>query len=256
MIINFYYIKVFIFILFIILFPFVQKQWLNLSVLELSKTSFYSILYFLSGFICPIILSVYSLKNFSNYKFHLIDTNYNKFIRGKSLLIFVVLILLILSTSVANYFYITFEIIYKFLINSNYVFNIDLPSKSIFIFIITVSLIFNKTKKFLKQIILFNFFLLSSLIWFSHLKGNVFNENLLINKNFIFQNILNVHNPNFINILLLLFIEAIYFVWAYLSNKNNLSDWNVPLPLKGDMNPVLEITLLHVIFIAYYSFLE
>ena len=131
-----------------------------------------------------------------------------------------------------------------------------MPSKSIFIFIITVSLIFNKTKKFLKQIILFNFFLLSSLIWFSHLKGNVFNENLLINKNFIFQNILNVHNPNFINILLLLFIEAIYFVWAYLSNKNNLSDWNVPLPLKGDMNPVLEITLLHVIFIAYYSFLE
>ena len=55
---------------FLLILPFVQKQWFNLYSLNINDISFYSILYYLSGAICPSLVCLNSLKNYTYYKFN------------------------------------------------------------------------------------------------------------------------------------------------------------------------------------------
>ena len=71
---------------FLLILPFVQKQWLNLYSLNINDISFYSILYFLSGAICPSLVYVNSLKNYTYYDFTRDKIHSIKKIRGKGLL--------------------------------------------------------------------------------------------------------------------------------------------------------------------------
>ena len=52
------------------LFPIVQDQWLNIFLLNEFEFSYYSILYYLSGFLFPIVVINNSLSNFFDYKFN------------------------------------------------------------------------------------------------------------------------------------------------------------------------------------------
>ena len=45
---------------FLLILPFIQKQWLNLYLLHINDISFYSILYYLSGAICPSLVYLIS----------------------------------------------------------------------------------------------------------------------------------------------------------------------------------------------------
>ena len=55
---------------FLLILPFVQKQWFNLYSLNINDISFYSILYYLSGAICPSLVCLNSLKNYTYYNFN------------------------------------------------------------------------------------------------------------------------------------------------------------------------------------------
>ena len=47
----------------LLILPFVQKQWFNLYLFNSNEVTIYSILYYLSGSICPFLIGLYSLKN-------------------------------------------------------------------------------------------------------------------------------------------------------------------------------------------------
>jgi len=55
---------------FLLILPFVQKQWFNLYLFNINDISFYSILYYLSGTICPSLVCLNSLKNYTYYSFN------------------------------------------------------------------------------------------------------------------------------------------------------------------------------------------
>tara|TARA_B100000965_G_scaffold25764_1_gene19331 strand:+ start:384 stop:836 length:453 start_codon:yes stop_codon:yes gene_type:complete len=120
----------------------------------------------------------------------------------------------------------------------------------IFIFVAILSLlIFNNTKIFIKRIILLAFFIISILIWlttinFLELDYTYFYNQLLLS-NFI-------NNNNILNIFNLFFIELVFFLWSYLSNDNNLSNWIVLVPKKYDFYPLLSLSLIYIAAIFYY----
>jgi len=111
-------------------------------------------------------------------------------------------------------------------------------------------LIFKQTKILTKKLVLINFFLITLFIWYSQI------NNINIDNKFILNNYLKLDNSNFSNIIFLFIIEIIYFLWSFLSNKNNLSDWAVHYPLKKDIFNVLKIIIFYLFVIVYYSILE
>jgi len=76
----------------LLILPFVQKQWFNLYLFNINDISIYSILYYLSGIICPSLICLNSFNNFTYYKFNKNKINCKKIITGKSLLFLVVLV--------------------------------------------------------------------------------------------------------------------------------------------------------------------
>ena len=78
-----------------------QDQWLNIFLLNKFEFSFYSILYFLSGFLFPIVVINISLNNFFDYKFSSNKYESNKL---RSIGYLVSFTLLILSILVIRYF--------------------------------------------------------------------------------------------------------------------------------------------------------
>jgi hypothetical protein len=86
LIIKFSLYRLSIIILLVILFPLVQKQWLNLYLFDINNLSIYKLLYYLSGLIVPILVIINSLNKFTYYKFNSHKKIYNKLdISGKSL---------------------------------------------------------------------------------------------------------------------------------------------------------------------------
>jgi len=73
---------------FLLILPFIQKQWFNLYSLNINDISFYSILYYLSGAICPSLVYINSLKNYTYYNFTNDKIHSIKIIKGKRLLFF------------------------------------------------------------------------------------------------------------------------------------------------------------------------
>ena len=232
---------------FLLILPFVQKQWFNLYLFNINDTSFYSILYYLSGSICPSLVCFNSLKNYTYYNFKKNKTYSKNTIKGKGLLLIVAINLIFLSYFISHFIYINFDLIFNLFLEG-----INLPKPDIFqfsflIFLISTLLIFKKTRLLFKKLILINFILISFYLW--HLQIN----NINVDDQFHIYRYFGLNNLNLINVFILIAIEISYFTWSFLSYKTNLSDWTVRSPHKGDIIPLLNIIIFYFFIIIYYS---
>ena len=250
MIIKFSLLRLSIIILLVILFPLVQKQWLNLYLFDINNLSIYKLLYYLSGLIVPILVIINSLNKFTYYKFnfHKKNNNYSD-ISGKSLFIITLVILSILSILISNYIFINLKIILNLLMSNNeYLVQFDTDKQILFVVIISILLLFEKTKFIIKKITLTNFFLISIISWYSQI------NNFSLKEVIPFY-ILKFGNINFLNIVFLLAIEIMFYLWSYISYNSYLSDWNVPKPYAKEAKPIIYILVFYLLIILYYSIL-
>jgi len=234
---------------FLLILPFVQKQWFNLYSFNINNISFYLILYYLSGAICPSLVCLNSLKNYTYYNFNKDKTQSINIIKGKKLLFLVAINLIFLSYLVADYIYINFDLICNLFFEGINLPKPEIPQLSFFIFLISVSLIFKKSRFLLKKIILINFILISLYLW--HLQIN----NINVDDQFHIYRYFGLNDLNLINIFILVAIEISFFTWSFISYKTNLSDWIVPKPQKGDVIPFLNMFIFYFFIIIYYSIL-
>jgi len=234
---------------FLLILPFVQKQWLNLYSLNINDISFYSILYYLSGAICPSLVYINSLKNYTYYNFSRDKIHSIKIIKGKRLLFLVAINLIFLSYLIADYIYINFDLTFNLFLEGINVPKPVFTQLIFFIFLISILLIFKKSRFFLKKLILVNFILISLYLW--HLQIN----NISVDDQFHIYRYFGLNDLNVINLFILVAIEISFYSWSLLSYKTNLSDWIVPKPQKGDIIPFLNIFIFYFFIIIYYSLL-
>ena len=241
--------KLFFTILFLLILPFVQKQWFNLYSFSINGISFYSILYYLSGTICPFLVCLNSIKNYTYYKFNKNKIYIKNTIKGKRLLVLVAINLIFLSYFITDYIYINLDLIFKLFLEGINVTKPDIQQLSFFIFIISILLIFKKSRFLLKKLILVNFILISFYLW--HLQIN----NISVDDQFYIYRYFGLNDLNLINLFILVAIEISFYTWSFLSYKTNLSDWIVPKPQKGDVIPILNMLIFYFFIIIYYSIL-
>ena len=250
MIINFSLVRLFIIFLLVILFPLVQKQWLNLYLFNINNFTIYKFLYYLSGLIVPILVIINSLNKFTyyNFNYHSNKNNTNN-ISGRSLLLITIILSTTLSILISHYIFLNLRILLNFFLSNNeYLFKFDIDKQILFAVIISTFLIFKKTKLLLKKIILANFFIFSIITWYLQI-SNSFSIDIVPYYIFIFGNI------NFLNVAFLLAIETIFYLWSYISYSSNLSDWKVPKLYKKEILPILNIAIFYLFIILYYSIL-
>lgn len=240
MIIKFSLKSLSIFFLLVILFPLIQNQWLNLYLFNTNNFTIYKFLYYLSGILFPLLVSINSINKFTNYRFCNNKIKNNSYIRGKLLLISTLIILITLSTLILNYVLMNFKL---FITESNYLSYLGIGRQILIVIIISILLLFKNTKLFLKTILLMNFFIFSMFIWYSQI------NNLLLDNSF------RINNIYFINILFLLAIETLYYLWSYISYGSNLSDWSVPKLKKNEVLPIFKIIIFYLLILLYYSIL-
>jgi len=208
--------------------------------------SIYSILYYLSGFLFPILILSYSLNNFTNYNFdnHLFNNKYLKYI---SYLVFSILISL--STLLTKY---TINIYYFLNNNIKSVGRINIKIELSIILIISILLLLNNSKILLKKFFLIQFFIFNIIIWTICASKFIFNYPIKIdvgNINILF----GTNNLFCYNVIYLFLIEIFYYSWSYVSYKNNLSDWKIPIPSKSDFSPIVKIMIFYLGVFIYYS---
>jgi len=234
---------------FLLILPFIQKQWFNLYSLNINNISFYSILYYLSGAICPSLVCLNSLKNYTYYKFNKDNIYSKKTIKGKALFLLVAINLIFLSYLIADYIYINFDLICNLFLKGNNLPKPDIFQFSLFIFLISILLIFKKSRLLFKKLILVNFILISFYIWYLQI------NNINVDDQFHIYRYFGLYDLNLINIFILVAIEISFFTWSFLSYKTNLSDWIVPKPQKGDIIPFLNIFIFYFFIVIYYLLL-
>jgi len=234
---------------FLLILPFVQKQWFNLYSFNINDISFYSILYYLSGTICPSLVCLNSLKNYTYYSFNKNKIHSKNIIKGKSLLLLVVINLIFLSYFISDYIYINFDLICNLFLKGNNLPKPDIFQFSLFIFLNSILLIFKKSRLLFKKLILVNYILISFYLW--HLQIN----NINVDDQFHIYRYFGLNDLNLINIFILVAIEISFFTWSFLSYKTNLSDWIVQKPQKGDVIPILNMFIFYFFIIIYYSIL-
>ena len=250
MIIKFSLLRLSIIILLVILFPLVQKQWLNLYLFDINNLSIYKLLYYLSGLIVPIIVIINSLNKFTYYKFNLLNKNNYKYdISGKSLFLITLVIISLISILISDYILLNLKIFLNlFMSNNEYLVQLDINKQIFFIVIISILLLFEKTKFIIKKITLTNFFIISIISWYSQI-------NNFSSKEVITFSIFKFENINFLNIVFLLAIEIMFYLWSYISYKSYLSDWKVPKPYVKEVTPIIYIFMFYLLIILYYSIL-
>ena len=232
-----------------LILPFVQKQWFNLYLFNISDISFYSILYYLSGTICPCMICLNSLNNYTYYKFKKNKLYSKKVIKGKPLFTLVVINLILLSYLIADYIYINIDIIFNLFLVGIKLPQTDNLHLSLLILLIAILLIFKKSRLLFKKLILVNFILISFYIWYLQI------NNINVDDKFHIYRYFGLNDLNLINVFILVAIEISYFMWSFLSYKNNLSNWLVQIPQKGDIIHILNIFIFYFIIITYYSIL-
>ncbi len=241
--------KLLVTILFLLLFPLVQKQWFNLYLFNINDISFYSILYYLSGTICPSLVCLNSLRCYTYYDFNKNNIYSKNIITGKRLFFLVAINLIFLSYFIADYLYINFDLIFNLFFEGINLSKPDIIQLSFFIFLISSLLIFKKPRFLLKKIILVNFILISLYLW--HIQIN----NINLDDQFHIYKYFGLNDLNLINLFILVTIEISFFTWSFLSYKTNLSDWIVRKPQKGDIIPVLNMLIFYFFIVIYYSIL-
>jgi len=235
---------------FLLILPFVQKQWFNLYLFNINDFSFYSILYYLSGTICPFLICLNSLNNNTYYKFNNNNTYIKNSIKGKSLLFLVAINLIFLSCLTIYYIYINFDLVSNLFIEGFNLQQPDIFQLSSLILLIAILLIFKKFRVLYKKLILGNFILISFYIW--HLQIN----NIIVDDNFNIHRYFGLNNLNLVNVFILVAVEVSFYSWSFLSYKTNLSDWVVRRPQKGDFTPFLNMIIFYFFIIIYYLILN
>jgi len=203
----------------------------------------------MSGTICPSLVCLNSLKNYTYYKFNKKNINSKNIIKGKRLLLLVAINLIFLSYFIADYLYINLDLIFNLFLEEINVPKPDILQLSIFIFLISILLIFKKSRFLLKKLILVNFILISLYLWHLQIKSINADDQFHIYRYFGFNDL------NLINLFILVAIEISFYTWSFISYKSNLSDWIVPKPQKGDVIPFLNILFFYFFIIIYYSIL-
>ncbi len=241
--------ELFVTLTFLLILPFVQRQWFNLYLFNISNISFYSILYYLSGTICPSLISLNSLNNFTYYKFNENNIYSKKSIKGKSLLFLVAINLIVLSHLIVDYLYINFDFFANLFFPGLDFQKPDIFQLSLFILLIAFLLIFKKSRVIFKKLILGNFIFISFYIWYLQI------NNINVDDHFHIYRYFGFNNLNLINVFILVAVEIAYFTWSFLSYKTNLSDWLVSKPKKEDIIPFLNMFIFYFFIIIYYSIL-
>ena len=234
---------------FLLILPFVQKQWFNLYLFNINDISFYSILYYLSGSICPFLICLNSLNNYTYYNFNKNKIYSKKTIKGKALLFLVLTNLILLSYLITEYIYINFDLICNLFLEDINLQKPDFFQFSLFIFVSSILLIFKKSRLLFKKLILVNFVFISFYLWYLQINNINIDDQFHINRYF------GLNNVNLINVFILIAIEISYFTWSFLSHKTNLSDWIVSTPQKKDIIPFLNMFIFYFFIIIYYSIL-
>ena len=234
---------------FLLILPFVQNQWFNLYLFNINDISFYSILYYLSGIICPSLICLNSLNNYTYYNFFKKKKYSKKVIKGKALLFLVLINLIFLSYFISDYLYINFDLICNLFLERINFQKPDIFHYSLFIFLNSIFLIFKKSRLLFKKLILVNFILISFYLWF--LKIN----NIYVDDQFHIYKYFGLNDLNLINVFILIAIEISYFTWSFLSYKTNLSDWIVVIPKISEIIPFVNMIIFYFFIIIYYSIL-
>ena len=241
--------KLFVTVSFLLILPFIQKQWFNLYSFNTNDISFYSILYYLSGAICPSLVCLNSLKNYTYYTFNKNKIYSKNVIKGKRLLFLVAINLTFLSFFIADYIYINFDLIFKLFFEGINLPKLGIIQLNFLILLISILLIFKKSRFLLKKLILVNFSLIALYIW--HIQIN----KIIVDEKFHIYRYFGLNDLNLINIFILVAIEISFFTWSFLSFKTNLSDWIVRMPQKMDVTPILNIFIFYFFIIVYYLIL-
>ena len=126
--------------------------------------------------------------------------------------------------------------------NNEYLVQYDIDKQILFVVIISIFLIFKKTKFLLKKITLINFFIFSIINWYSQINNSSLNDVIPF---YIFK----FENINFVNIVFLLAIETMFYLWSYISYNSYLSDWNVPRPYKKEVTSIFNIFTFYLIIV-------
>ena len=222
-----------------------QDQWLNIFLLNKFEFSYYSILYFFSGFLFPIIVIYNSLNNFFDYKF-----SSNKYESNKlsSIGYFVTFTLLILSILIIRYFIFSLNyIIPQIDLNSYF----DIKLKILLLLIVMVLLLINKTKRIVKRLFLVIFFIIFFVNWSTYYLNLHGIDNFII-KYISDNNYYDFYNLNILNISYLFILEIFYYFWSYITYQNNLSDWSITIPKRVDFIPLSKITIFYLGVLIYY----
>ena len=222
-----------------------QDQWLNIFLLNKFEFSYYSILYFFSGFLFPIIVIYNSLNNFFDYKFSSNKYEINKL---SSIGYFVTFTLLILSILIIRYLIFSLNyIIPQIDLNSYF----DIKLKILLLIIVMILLLINKTKRIIKRLLLLIFFIIFFLNWSSYyldLQG----IEIFINKYISYNNYYDFNNLNILNICYLFILEIFYYFWSFITYQNNLSDWSISRPKRVDFVPLSKIIIFYFGVLIYY----
>ena len=222
-----------------------QDQWLNIFLLNKFEFSYYSILYFLSGFLFPIIVIYNSLNNFFDYKFSSNKYESNKL---RSIGYLVTFTLLILSILIIRYFIFSINyIIPQIDLNSYF----DIKLKILLLLIVMILLLINKTKRIIKRFFLLIFFIIFFLNW-SIYYLNLQGIEIFISKYISDNNNYDFNNLNILNISYLFILEIFYYFWSYITYQNNLSDWSITIPKRVDFIPLSKITIFYLGVLIYY----
>ena len=222
-----------------------QDQWLNIFLLNKFEFSYYSILYFLSGFLFPIIVINNSLNNFFDYKFSSNNHESNKL---RSIGYLVTFTLLILSILIIRYFIFSLNYIIPQLDLNSY---FDIKLKILLLLIVMVLLLINKTKRIVKRLFLVIFFIIFFVNWSTYYLNLHGIDNFII-KYISDNNYYDFYNLNILNISYLFILEIFYYFWSYITYQNNLSDWSITIPKRVDFIPLSKITIFYLGVLIYY----
>ncbi len=244
--INFSYSLIFIFL--IPLFPIVQYQWLNIFLLNKFEFSFYTILYFLSGFLFPILVLNNSLNTLYEYKYNLNKYQIKKIKFTSYLIFFTVLILsiLIFKYFIFSLMYICPQLDLNIYFNNKY--------KLLILLLLMIFLLINKTKRIIKKLFLLNFFIICFINWTNYFI-NLLGIDIAITKYISNDVLYEFKNLNILNILYLLTLEIFFYIWSFITYKNNISDWSIPYPKKNELINISKIVIFYLgVLIYYYIF--
>ena len=121
----------------------------------------------------------------------------------------------------------------------------------IFILIISFLLLIKKIRNKVKNLYLIYYLINFSIYWTINTYSlNI--SNIFINDNYINNFISNNLNFNYINIIFLFLLEILFFLWSFIADKNNLTDWCIPIPKKSNFYPIVNIFLFYFGLIVYF----